>query len=92
MKRMYFPNRDVTVDGITISITSGGKPYIVSNGTFRKANHIHTKEGLFVELPNGKMARCYLVMGKVEAEICVEPPENKEGDQHDKSVHNDRKA
>ena len=71
-RRYYFPNTEQNIGGFTISITSGGKPYLVDKGQFKNAPHIITRSGLIVELPSGEKARFYIKDKKVESEIITE--------------------
>ena len=51
MKRRYFENVRIDIDKTHIEITSGGTPYIIKNGTYRKLDHLNMHNCLMVTLP-----------------------------------------
>jgi len=59
MKRFYYNNQEVQIEDFTLRVTFNGKVYLVSNGSFRNIDHVLTKTGILVKLPNGKDALIY---------------------------------
>lgn len=69
-KRYYFLNSKVTIGIFCFSITSDGKVYLVQNdGSFRNIEHIQTRRGILICMPDGNTGRVWVEDKKVMSEI-----------------------
>ncbi len=68
MRRYYYPNQEIQYKNYLISISTGGKAYVVKNGTFERLDSLWFPKtrSLSISLPDGEELRIRQINGRLE--------------------------